>query len=402
MKVANQDFTIRQLMELDACTSCRACADICPAVQASLDGELSGVHRLKWLRGALKSRGGFLSRLLGRTPSQEEWEKFSETVYRCTLCGNCQEVCPSGIHLKELWLTLRSELYHADHYPAKLDAIAENLGDEHNVFGEDNEERTEWVDDLDDPPDHEYQKENAETVYFTGCVASFFPLAQKVPLALSQVLDRAQVDFTLLGEEEWCCGFPLLGGGLFEKAKEIIEHNVEAVKEKGAKEVVFACPSCYVMWLEHYPKEFRLYHASQYMNKLINEKRLPLEELKMKVTYHDPCDLGRGAREFEAPRQVINALPGVDLVEMADNRENCLCCGGGGNLEMIDKDLSAGIAKRKIDQALATGAEAVVTGCQQCVRSMATFVRRNKVDLKVMDLTQLVEMALVEADEDDD
>jgi heterodisulfide reductase subunit D len=122
----------------------------------------------------------------------------------------------------------------------------------------------------------------------------------------------------------------------------------------------------------------------------------------MKVTYHDPCDLGRGAREFEAPRQVLNSLPGVELVEMADNRENCLCCGGGGNLEMIDKDLSAGIAKRKIDQALATGAEAVVTGCQQCVRSMATFVRRNKVDLKVMDLTQLVEMAMTEAEEDDD
>jgi heterodisulfide reductase subunit D len=112
------------------------------------------------------------------------------------------------------------------------------------------------------------------------------------------------------------------------------------------------------------------------------------------VTYHDPCDLGRGSREYEAPREVINSIPGVNLVEMDHNQENCLCCGGGGNLEMIDSGLSSEIAKAKIEEVLATGAETVVTACQQCVRTMSTYARRNKIKLEVMDIVQLIQRAL--------
>ena len=174
----------------------------------------------------------------------------------------------------------------------------------------------------------------------------------------------------------------------------MIEHNLEAVAEKGAKEVVFACPSCYMMWREHYPTDLKLSHATQYLDRLVAQGRLPLRKREMTVTYHDPCDLGRAARVFEAPRRLIRALPGIKLVELADNRENCLCCGGGGNLEMIDQELNAEIAGRKVDQVLATGAEAVVSGCQQCLRTMATHARRNKLPLKVMDVAQLVRASL--------
>jgi heterodisulfide reductase subunit D len=114
----------------------------------------------------------------------------------------------------------------------------------------------------------------------------------------------------------------------------------------------------------------------------------------MTVTYHDPCDLGRGASVFEEPREVIQAIPGVRLVELPRNRENCQCCGGGGNLEMIDAELSGEIAKQKIVEVVRTGAEAVITSCQQCVRTMATYVRRNKVPVEVMDITELIRRAL--------
>jgi heterodisulfide reductase subunit D len=114
----------------------------------------------------------------------------------------------------------------------------------------------------------------------------------------------------------------------------------------------------------------------------------------MKVTYHDPCDLGRGAREFDAPRDVIRAIPGIEFVELPRNREECQCCGGGGNLEMIDAGLSADIARSKIEEVLSTGADAVVTACQQCVRTMYSYVRRNKIQLEVLDITQLVRRAL--------
>jgi heterodisulfide reductase subunit D len=330
--------------------------------------------------------------------TEAEWKHFSDTVFRCTLCGNCQEVCPVGINLKDLWVSLRRDLVDEKKYPKKIDMIRKNLAESRNVFDEDNEERAEWVEDMDDPPDDLYVRDSGEVVYFTGCTAAYFPVAQKIPLALAEIFLAAEVDFTLMGEEEWCCGFPLLGAGIKGMFDEFVEHNLAMVKAKGAKEVVFACPSCYEMWKEHYPyKEhgLEIYHSTQYLQRLIEKRAIPLKELDLTVTYHDPCDLGRGAREFDAPRNVLKAIPGVNFVELPNSRENCNCCGGGGNLEMIDAGLSTGIAKSKIEEALSTGADAIVTSCQQCVRTMLTYSKRNKVGLDVMDITQLVQRALI-------
>jgi heterodisulfide reductase subunit D len=393
--MGNQDYTVKQLIEMEACTNCQVCADVCPAVSASRRGELSALYRMKGLKQILKGRTGLFRKLFGKKePTEDQWKAYSDTVFRCTLCGNCQEVCPVGIHLKELWLSLRQDLVHSKAYPGKIDMIRENLEESHNVFAEDNEERAEWVEDMRDAPDHGYLKDKAEVVYFTGCVASYFPLAQKIPMALAEILDVSGVDFTLLGEEEWCCGFPLLGAGLKDMLQGFIDHNVEAVREKGAKRAIFACPSCYQMWREHYPHAFDISHASQFLMRLVKDNRVPLQELSLKVTYHDPCDLGRGGRVFDEPREVIRSIPGVRFVELPRNRENCQCCGGGGNLEMIDANLSAEIAKRKIEEVLRTGAEAVVTSCQQCVRTMTTYVKRNRVPIEVMDITELVRRAL--------
>ncbi|MEA3437619.1 MAG: (Fe-S)-binding protein [Thermodesulfobacteriota bacterium] len=393
--MANKDYSIKELVELEACTNCRLCADVCPAASAALDGRLTGVYRISGIKKILRKRTGILQRLFGKKDSATvRLENFSETVFHCTLCGNCQEVCPVGIQLKDLWLSMRQDMVHSSAYPKKIDMIKNNLAKSRNVFDEDNEERADWVDDIRDAPDHGFIKDSAEVVYFTGCVSSFFPMVQKIPMALAETLEVSGVDFTLLGEEEWCCGFPLLGAGLRDKAGEFIKHNIKAVRQKGAKKIIFACPSCYQMWREYYPDEFEIFHVTEFLIELIKNKQLQLKELPMTVTYHDPCDLGRGARIFEAPRDIIHSIPGVNLVELSDNRENCRCCGGGGNLEMIDTKLSAEIAKRKIDDVMMTGAEAVITSCQQCVRTMNTYVRRNKIPLEVMDITELVKRAL--------
>jgi heterodisulfide reductase subunit D len=393
--MANRDYSVRQLMEMEACTSCRVCADVCPALSASQQGELSAIYRMKGLKGILRGRTGLLRKLLGKKePTEEELRHFSETVFRCTLCGNCQEVCPVGIRLKDLWLSLRQDMVHSNVYPKKIEMIRENLEESHNVFAEDNEERADWVEDMRDAPEHGFLKDEAEIVYFTGCVAAYFPLAQKIPMALAEILDVSGVDFTLLGEEEWCCGFPMLGAGLKEMFEEFKVHNLQSVRDKGAKKVIFACPSCYQMWREYYPREFEIEHASQFLMKLVRGGQVPLQDLPLTVTYHDPCDLGRGARVFDPPREVIRSIPGVKLVELPRNRENCLCCGGGGNLEMVDAKLASEIARQKIEEVLSTGAQAVVTSCQQCVRTMMTYVRRNKVPVEVLDITQLIHRAL--------
>ncbi|MFW6099656.1 MAG: (Fe-S)-binding protein, partial [Thermodesulfobacteriota bacterium] len=286
--MGNRDYHLKQLLEMGACTNCQLCADVCPAVSASWDGELSAPHRMKGLSQRLKARGGLLRSLFRRNPPPEAQQKhFSDTVFRCTLCGNCQEVCPVGIHLKDLWLSLRQDMVHSGYYPKKINMIRDNLAEDRNVFAEDNEERAEWVEDMSDPPEDGYIKDEAEIVYFTGCTAAYFPVAQKIPMALAEILDKSGVDFTLLGEEEWCCGFPMLGAGLKDMFEAFKEHNLAAVQEKGAKEVLFACPSCYQMWREYYPDTVNIVHATQFLLRLIRDDRIPLKELDLTVTYHD-------------------------------------------------------------------------------------------------------------------
>lgn len=393
--MALNDYSLKEVIQTGACTNCMLCAEVCPAVSATRDGSLSGVHRLLELRRLLRTRTGLFKRLFSAASNEEALKRFSETVYRCTLCGRCQEVCPSGISLKNIWISLRQDLVHSNAFPGKVKLIKENVFKSHNVFDEDNEERAEWVEDLDDPPEHGHIKDSAEVVYFTGCVSAYFPMAQQIPMSLVEIFESAEVDFTLLGEDEYCCGFSFLGAGLRDQFDELIRHNVEAVKNKNAKKVVFACPSCYRMWKEYYPPEFELYHVTQFIKQHLLPERLKLKPIDRVVTYHDPCDLGRGSREYDAPRDIIKAIPGIRLVEMEKNRENCACCGGGGNLEMIDADLSKEIAGAKIKHVLDTGADAVITSCQQCVRTMKGYARLNKMKLEVLDIVELVKKALV-------
>jgi len=383
------------LLKMEACTNCSICTDVCPVVAATKDGKLSGAYRISELRKFLRSKVSLFRRFFGyKNPTPEELKAFSDTIFKCTLCGRCDAFCPSGISLRELWLSLREDMVDNKAYPQKIDMILSNIQESHNVFDEENDERADWVEDMADPPDHCYLKEQADVAYFTGCVSAYFPMVQQIPIALAEIFEKASVDFTLLGEEEWCCGFPLLGAGLKTHFQELIDHNIEAVKKKGVKTIIFSCPSCYQMWKEHYPPEFEIFHATQYLDHLISSGRLQLHRLAKTVTYHDPCDLGRGSGEYEAPRRILKAIPGLTFNEMEHNREDCRCCGGGGNLEMIDKDISAAIAEDKIREVIDTGAQGVVTACQQCVRTMNTYVKKNRVKLQVVDIIQLVRQAV--------
>jgi heterodisulfide reductase subunit D len=173
-----------------------------------------------------------------------------------------------------------------------------------------------------------------------------------------------------------------------------VRHNVERIRSLEAESILFSCPSCFRMWREHYPNDFDLFHSTQFIEQLIDENTLSFNELPGSVTYHDPCDLGRNGGEYDAPRKILNAIPGLDLIEMENVRAKSICCGGGGNLEMTDPALSGKVAHRKINEIQETGAETVVTACQQCVRSIKGRVRREKLDLEVLDITTVVARAL--------
>jgi len=383
-------LSIKELIALDSCVKCGSCVDVCPVYEQTqqLETTMGGIFTN--IKSFIRNAYGLPGIFYGFTKTKDVPKEYSEHPYLCTLCGRCTIVCPAFIDTKELRIAARGFMVEKGKYPHIIDQLAETLNKFYNILGEPNEDRPMWVQALEDLPEHMFQRERAKTVYFVGCVASYFPMTKRIPQSFVQILNKAGVDFTILGGEEWCCGFPLIAAGMEKKAEALIQHNLEKVKEKGAERIIFACPSCYHIWMEQCKADIEIFHSTQFIKKLIDEGKVSFKERKMKVTYHDPCDLGRTSGIYEAPREILKAIPGVELVEMEGNKEQCKCCGGGGDLEMLRPDLSAALAQAKIEEIKATGADMVVTACQQCIRTILTTARRKKIPITVMDITEFV------------
>jgi heterodisulfide reductase subunit D len=381
----------KQLLEIDACTRCGECLGFCPIYSQKGEEGINPRGKIQSMKKFIRGQYGLWAKLFGpKKLSEEDLKKFSEMVYHCTLCGECGLQCPVSIDSRSLWLGLKEVLVDLGHYPKNVGLMKNNVLSRYNISGEDNALRVEWLEAMEDLPDHKYQKERAEFVYFIGCVASYFPMVHKIPQSFIRILERTGVDFTLLGGAEWCCGFPLIGGGFRKEAQELIRHNIEGVKAKGAHSIIFSCPSCYHTWHEDYHTDLKLFDSTQFILNLIREGKIQFEEKKIRVTYHDPCDLGRASGIYEAPRAILRSMPGVEFIELGNHGERCKCCGGGGLLEMVDPELSAALAKEKIKEIQATGAELVITSCQQCVRTILSTARRMKIPLKTSYITEFV------------
>jgi heterodisulfide reductase subunit D len=395
MPIDISKLSSRHLLEIDACTRCGECLNSCPVYAEREDEGFNPRGKIQNLKRFIRGQYGLWARIFGpKKLNEEDLIALSEKIFRCTLCGACDVACPVVINPKDLSIAIREIMVEMGHYPKAAENLKKNLLSDHNISADDNEDRAEWVEDLGEIPEHGFQKDRAEVVYFVGCVSSFFPMVQKIPQNFVQIMDKGGVDFTILGEGEWCCGFPLIGAGMSRELEKLKVHNLDTIKEVGAKSVVFSCPSCYRTWKELYDTNVELLHSSHLLERLIKEKKIPLKELNLTVTYHDPCDLGRNSGVYEPPREVLRMIPGVKLVELENNREKTVCCGGGGNVEMVDPELSAGIAQKKIDEIQNTGADIIVTSCQQCVRTISTRARKQGIKLKVMDLTEIVMMAM--------
>jgi heterodisulfide reductase subunit D len=367
--------------EVAKCNKCGFCLPSCPIYLVEKKEPASPRGRNAITRAVIE--GGL------------EWSpEIEKSIFSCLGCGACTAACFPKVETKDLVFRDRECLVGEGIYPKIADHLAKTLDGAHNISDDDNEERGEWQELIKDLPEHAFEKEHAEVIFFVGCVASFYPMVQRIPVNMAKIMDKAGVDFSILGGEEWCCGFPLIGAGMPEKMQTLMEHNLNKVKEVGAEAIVFTCPSCYHTWKLLYKTNAKLYHATQMMAELIKDKRISLKEMNTTVTYHDPCDLGRNSGVFEEPREVLNAIPGLNLVELPMNRQLSVCCGGGGNLEMTNPELSGKIAQMKLDSIENTGADTVVTACQQCVRTIATRARRQGKKLNAMDLTEILTLAM--------
>lgn len=393
MKSAGNHFHSRQLLELDACTRCGECQRWCEAYSGEeLTSPRQRLLKLRrWLKGErLPPLLSFLMR--GEKLDAAELHRLSQGTYRCTLCARCREVCPVKIDTLSLWLSLRERLVAEEAFPTGLSRMKEGVEQEHNVFSYPKEERATWLEFMSEVPGEIMAREQASWVYFVGCVASFSPAVQSIPQAVVSLLLRAGLDLAILGEEEWCCGFPLIMAGMKQAAAELRAHNIERIKALGASNVVFSCPSCFRTWREYYQPELpgvRLWHATQVLDQLLREGKYRLEAMDRKVVYHDPCDLGRNSGVYQAPRRALTALPGVTLVEMNQCRDRAHCCGGGGDLEVSDPDLATTISVRTLTTAAATGAGTVVTACQQCKRMFLNAEAEARTGIRIADIAEL-------------
>ncbi len=389
-------FSITQLVELDACTRCGQCVDWCPTFSEVKDDSVHPLGKIAREKELIHSQFGLRARLFGKRNLNGKVAELSKGLYRCTLCARCAVVCPVGLQTRDLWLAMREQMIELGQYPDAFNRLRDTIASARNISGDVNTNRTLWSDGLPSKPEGLVGKRTAETVYFIGCVGAMFPAAYGIPQSLTQTLVRAGADFTTCGGEEWCCGFPLILAGMRDAAVELMRHNVETVRAMGAKRLVASCPSCFHTWHSDYPKilgqelGFEVMHSTQYLAELVERKQIRLGKFEQKVTYHDPCDLGRTSGVYDEPRYVFQQIPGLQLVEMEDHRERALCCGGGGDMEMAEPELTAAVAKRRVGQAQATGAQIITSACQQCKRTLSTAVRKEKMRVKVMDITEVV------------
>jgi Fe-S oxidoreductase len=321
----------------------------------------------------------------------------SRAIWLCTACYSCTARCPREIQIADTMLGLRSlAVERGTELPPNLVTLRDTVTTHYNISGDDNATRLIWSDNLEEATLAFRQKRQADVAFYVGCVASFYPMVYGIPQSMVQVMGRAGVDFATLGGEEWCCGYPLFTAGMESLVAELMAHNVARVQAMGAKTLVTTCPSCHYTWSHLYPlydatpPGFEILHASQYLARLMEESKLKLSSFEQVVTYHDPCDLGRKSSIYDEPRRVIEGVPGVEFRELDASREEALCCGGGGDVQIVDESVTQAVADRRLGQVQRTGARVLLSACQQCKRTLMAAARRNRVRVRVMDIAELV------------
>ena len=363
--------------QLLSCIQCGTCSASCPTAFA-----MDYTPRQLWQMVRLGMKEDVLS---------------SRTFWLCTTCKSCQVRCPRGIPITDTMIALKEYAMRVDvNVPDGMKMFGETITTNHNISSDDNKNRQIWSQNLAHiPRGVKPRRRKAEVLYFIGCVSSFYPRVYSIPQAFVQIMEQADVEFTTLGGDEWCCGYPLHIAGMGDRMAKLAEHNVQKARAVGAKKIVFTCPSCYYAWSHLYPEVvdisgIQLQHASEFLAELLAGDGLALGSVEDVVTYHDPCDLGRKSGVYDAPREVLARIPGLEFREMSASRENALCCGGGGDVEVADRTVTAGVAAQRMAQVQATGAKYVLSACQQCKRTLQEGARQNKIRVRAMDLTELV------------
>ena len=375
------DFSPLRLLALDACTNCGRCEEVCPAFAAGRD--LSPRNVIQDL-GKEMSTGG-------------EQDVFSTGVIRenelwsCTTCNACVEACPVFINQVDYIVDFRRTLVAENRLDPMKRTFLENIGRANNPFGLPQRERQSWLIEAGVPT----LKENPhpEYLYWVGCQGSYDPRSRRLTQSVVKILDAAKVNYAILGNEEVCTGEPVRRMGEEARFQELALRNVDNIRASGARKVVTHCPHCFNTFLNEYPEfgaDFQVIHHSQLISELVSQGRLKVGKGEGKVTFHDPCNLGRVNGIYDAPREAIGAAKGFELVEMPRSREKSFCCGGGGANVWYQVPEQKKISTLRVEEAAQTGAKTIAVACPFCITMLEDAAKGVEGALEVRDIAEVI------------
>jgi len=405
-----QDFTWKDLLDLYACAVCGRCHVNCPA---QLTGKTLSprevIHNLKEhlleagpeLLASKRdgpreaSSGNGAKAMIGDVVTEEE-------IWACTTCGACQEVCPVNIeHIRKIIDMRRNLVLSQSKMPESAQLMLRNMQQRGHPWSgvQSMRLRGDWTSDQELKLLAE--GDNADTLFWVGCTGALVERNVKATLSMTRVLKTAGIDFAVLGDAETCCGDPARRAGYEFQFQMMAEQNIEIFKSHNIKEIITSCPHCYNTIKHEYPRyggDFKVVHYTELIADLIRQGKLKLtNELNSKLTYHDPCYLGRYNNVYGEPRRILEAIPKTKLEEMERSRDTGFCCGGGGGLMWIEEQPgTTKINQMRLEDVLKTGAETVVTACPYCLQMFEDSIEHKglKDSVKARDLVELVEAAM--------
>ena len=359
--------------EILSCLKCAECHAGCPVYQDEGNESYTARGKLQLMRAVLEGE-------------LELTEGVIERINRCLNCNSCMARCPAGLDTDMLIIQARCEMRAAGiPVPENLEAVRQNIEEHKNPFGLPWEERGAWV-----PP--EALERESDCVYFAGCSVSYSQ--NRMAKSALRIMDAAGFEYAALGNDERCCGDPILRMGLKEEYEKLAEPNREALRNRGAKTVFTSCAGCTKSLKHSLGDEFEVLHVTELLNRLAEEGRIELAKaFPKKVLYMDGCDLGRHAGVYEAPRDLLARLPGVEMVEADSNRDKAICCGGPFVAAYPEK--AKQYAAERIQHAIDQGAEVIAVACPTCLLNLKEGAKEfDGVKIDIQEVASLVQRSV--------
>ena len=362
------------------CFQCGKCASVCPWFQV-------GTYEFLVFRFPLETVLG----LIASSEDKEEMAMEVDKIYRCVGCEACVDQCPLGVNMPHILRSARRILVDFGSYPETLKSVVQKIRNVGNPLGEPREKRADWAKEMDIS---EFKPE-MDLLYFPCCLPAYDSRIQNVAKTTAQLVRHAGTSFGILGTKESCCGEAIRRVGAEGVYKETAQANINVFKEARVKRVLVSSPHCFVTFKKEYPElgsTFDAVHTTEYFWDLIEQGKIrPTRSLNKKVVYHDPCTLGRQSGIYDAPRNILRSIPGLQLLEEEEfSRNLSLCCGAGSGALWIDWPKGERMADIRIEQLVGTGADIIAVACPYCLQMFEETVKAMNLDVAVMDVSEIL------------